>query len=288
MELKDILEFTGLSESATIDDFKAKFDERFVARDIAIKDPKLKTHFQGSIMGGQLTALKRMLSDQELDLESEEFEAVKGKNEDWIKLAIQKVSEKKNAEIEELKTKVGSTNDELIKQKEAELEKLRNKLKDTEGLLKTTAAERLAEQQQFQTKFKEKEISIYLSKAKEGVKLKPVLKDIEKLGFEAEISKRLKFDLDEDGNFFVANEKGERIPNKAKAGTFLNPTEALQALANEHGLIELNPSGGKPAPSGQPSPAGAGQKPPAPSGQPATGGNGIRIHPNAMKAAEGQ
>lgn len=281
MEFKDLLEFTGI-DAKDPDEFKAKFQETFVKVSEATKHPELKTKFQGIIMGGQATKLKKMFSEMGVELEGDEFAQVKDKNEDLIKLGLEKIVKTKEQEIADLRAKQGSSNDEVIKQKEAEIERLRAKWADTDKLLKQTASDLETERTTFQQKFKQKDIEWNLGKTRQALKIKPKPSELELLGFEKAIETRLKFDMDDAGEFFVTNSKGERIPSKAKAGAFLSPSEAMQELANEMGLVETNPHGGNPAPRPVNNNQNQNQNP----NQNQMGAGGIKLHPKAIKAAE--
>lgn len=282
MELKDILDYTGLS-AENLDEFKEAFDKQFTKKDVnhILKDPELKDAIHGRILGGQFTALKKTLAEFGVDTASPDFVALKDKNLDAIKFAIGDILSKKDSELEDLRSKVGSSNDDLIKQKEAEIEKIKAKLSDTDKAWKQTAAELETTRSEFSQKFKQKEIDLNKGKIFTDLKLKPKIGEMEKIGFEALISQKLKFDIDDEGKFFVTDAAGNRIPNKAKHGTFLEPLEAVQSLADENGLVEKNPHGGQPAParSGQQTPPPAGNQTP----KPIT--NTVRLHPSAQKAA---
>ena len=289
MDFKEIQEFTGI-EAETPEQFKELFQKSFVRKKQAWEDPDLKVEFQGKIMGKQLTTLRQLASDLGLDPNSEEFKALadekgKVKNEDFIKMLVDSVAKTKEAEIADLKSKQGATNDEVIKLKEEEITKLRAKNTDLETNWKKTAAELDTTKQTFHEKLKLQTIDINLSKEREKVKIKPKPSEVELLGFNAAIKEKLRFDLDENNQFIVTDANGSRIPDKNKAARFLDPHEAIQEVANSLGLVEQNPHGGNPAPSG------GGRtivkNTPAPAGQPGKG-SGIKLHPNAVKAAEGQ
>lgn len=282
MELKDILDYTGLS-AENLDEFKEAFDKQFTKKDVnhILKDPELKDAIHGRILGGQFTALKKTLAEFGVDTASPDFVALKDKNLDAIKFAIGDILSKKDSELEDLRSKVGSSNDDLIKQKEVEITNLKAKANDYKILAEKTALELDNTKTEFNNKFKQKEIDLNKGQIFSGLKLKPKIGEMEKIGFEALISQKLKFDIDDEGKFFVTDAAGNRIPNKAKHGTFLEPLEAVQSLADENGLVEKNPHGGQPAParSGQQTPPPAGNQTP----KPIT--NTVRLHPSAQKAA---
>jgi len=112
---------------------------------------------------------------------------------------------------------------------------------------------------------------------------------VEKLGLDAAIATRLKFDIDDTGKPYVMNDKGERIPSKAKAGEFVTPVEAMQMVVDELQLNDFNPHGGKPAPAA-PAPASGGGffQPAAAGGQPLPPVNAPKLHPAAQRAMEGK
>jgi hypothetical protein len=77
------------------------------------------------------------------------------------------------------------------------------------------------------------------AKGKISTKLKSDMSVVERKGFEADI-KEFIIDFDEKENVFVKDKEGKRIPNPNKAGSFLSLEEALEAKANELGLIKKN------------------------------------------------
>lgn len=282
MELKDILSFTGI-EAENLDDFKTKFQEQFVNKKNAHKDDVIRKGIKKTIYVGQQEMFTKFFKELGLNPEEEDFTKA-DTLESFIKTGINKLSEAKQAEVESLKLKVGATNDELIKAKEQEIEKYKQKNKDLEILAKNAVKTLEVEKSNFQNKLKESTISIAIQEARKSLKTKAKLTEVEQMGLDAAISKKLKFDLDETGKPFVMNEKGERIPSKVKASEFVSPAEAMQMVVDELNLNEVNPHGGKPAPVAAPIPvrtAAQGAPPVPPQNAP-------RVHPNAVKAAGAQ
>jgi hypothetical protein len=282
MELKDILSFTGI-EADNIDDFKTKFQESFVNKTNAHADPDIRKKITKTVFVGQQNVFKKFFGENGIDTDSEEFTKAE-KLEDYIRTGISKLSDAKQAELEELKSKVGATNDEIVKQKEAAIEQLKKKATDLETNWKKTAAELETERANFSTKLKENSIQNAINEARKQIKTKAKLSDVEKLGLDAALRSRLKFDLDETGKPYVTNDKGERIPSKAKASEFVSPVEAMQMVVDELNLNEVSPHGGKPAPA-----AGQGQQQqqaaPVNRNAPPSGFNTPKPHPSAAKAA---
>lgn len=281
MELKDILSFTGI-EADNIDDFKTKFQESFVNKANAHSDPDIRKKITKTVFVGQQNVFKKFFAENGIDTEAEEFTKAE-KLEDYIRTGIGKLSEAKQAELEDLKSKVGATNDEVIKQKESIIEQLKRKATDYETNWKKTAAELETERANFNSKIRENSIQSAIAEARKQIKTKAKLTDVEQLGLDAALKTRLKFDLDDTGNPYVTNEKGERIPSKTKASEFQSLAEAMQTVVDSLNLNEVNPHGGKPAPV-----TPQAQQRPAPINvNPNHNINAPRPHPNAVKAAGG-
>ena len=287
MELKDILSFTGI-EAADINEFKTKFQDTFVNRTNAHTDPEIRKKITKTVYVGQQNVFKKKFAELGIDTEEEDFTKAE-KLEDYIETGITKLLGTKQAELEELKKNVGATNDQAVQAKELEIEKLRKKAGELETNWKKTAAELEAERQNFSNKLKQNTISLSIEEARKGIKTKPILNDVEKLGLEAAIAARLKFDIDDTGKPYVMNDKGERIPSKVKAGEFVTPVEAMQMVVDELKLNDFNPHGGKPAPVA-PAPASGGGffQPAAAGGQPLPPVNAPKLHPAAQRAMEGK
>ena len=244
MDFKELKEFTGI-EAETPEQFKELFQTEFIRKKDAHTDKDIRTKISGTILKGQTAAFKKLLSEQEIDTDSEEFTTASAKIEDFISLGISKLKEKKQAEIEELKLQKGASNDEAIKQKEAELEKLRNKLKDTTDAWKQSEAKVTTIQSEYEQKIKGSQISLAIEAARKNLKVKATMTEAEKRGLESALREDIKVDLDEDGKPDVKNKEGKRIPSKLKASEFISIEEAMQGVVDAMDLAPKNPQGGK-------------------------------------------
>lgn len=247
---KEQREFFTAPETVTNpDEFKSWFNENYVRKDKAAEDPVVKAKVSGGILGSEMTNFYRTAKENGIEFDAEEKKAI-AKNEDLFSIVLKKQAERLTGtyvnQIEELKKTAGQGSDEKVKAVELEKEKLAKKLVEVDAAWKTTAQKLEDTQKQSEATLKNFKISTLLTESEKGVKFKQKMTEVEKMGYEAAKATRLKFDLGETGDAIETfNAKGERIVSKNKAGTFLNATEALQELANELGLAEINPHGGK-------------------------------------------
>jgi len=231
-------------EAENADEFKTKFNEKYVLKDKAAEDPAVKSKVSGGILGSEMTNFYRTAKEAGIEFDAEEKKAIL-KNEELFATTIKKLQGTYVNQIEELKKTAGQGNDEKIKALLEEKEKLAKNLQEVDSAWKATASDLEKERLNGQSLLKSYKMETLLAKAKEPLKIKQKLTEAEKLGLEAAISQKLKFDLSEKGELETFNSKGEHIVSKQKAGDFLNATDALQDLVNELGLAEINPHGGK-------------------------------------------
>lgn len=248
MELKDILSYQGieLKEDATIDDYKAAFDGVFVRLDQAAEHPDVKKANVGEATRKYATELKRTAKEHGIELSKEETEMPV---DELARLVTSKVQESNSSIIEELKSKAGKPS-EALEKITSDYEKLQAKLADEERV-KAELAEKLTN--------KEKEFTTFEKNYKLNDNKKSLMSEAEsflssnadplrKKGYFSTVNEKYKMDLDENGEFLITNEKGERIPDPSKHGAWLAPIEVLKNEAKELGIYKeidsskLNPT----------------------------------------------
>lgn len=274
MELKDILGFVDIGDVKTVDEFKEKFNAKFSPKsELDELDRKLKES-TGKMTGSATTLFKRLG-----ELESKDIEGKK-----WEEIAELAINKYKN-QIKELEGKAGQTNEEALKDLNKKLEKLSKERDDYKTATETLQSTYDKEKGEWEGKFKSFKIGNHseTAKAKIASKLKTDMSAAEKLGFDAAL-KEFVLDLDDKENPIVKDKDGNRLQNKAKAGSFLTLEEAYELKANELNLIKKNNGGANP---GQNFFAGN-QNQNNNGGEPAKSVTGRTIHPSALTNAEKQ
>lgn len=238
MELKDILKYQGieLGEDATVEDYKKAFDETFVRLDQAADHPDVKKANVGEATRKYATELKRTAKEHGVELSKEDTDLPV---DELARLVAAKIQESNTTIIEELKAKSGKPS-EALEKLTSDYEKLKLKLADEERV-KTEIAEKLT--------LKEKEFTTFEKNYKLNDAKKNLMKEAEsflsvtadplrKKGFFSTINEKYKMDLDENGEFLITNEKGERIADPSKHGAWLPPIEVLKQDAKELGVLK--------------------------------------------------
>ena len=181
---------------------------------------------------GSLTTKIKQLGE----FEAKEIEGAK------IEDLLTKFAEKKNAQIEEWKSKGKEGNDKKLTDLIAELDKeklskseLKKALEEKETYIQTKESE-------FGNTFKTYKINDKVGKIKSSL---PFIddfskKEVLKTGFEALVNSKYKFDLNDKDEVEVFMADGSHIKNPKKAGEFLKPEEVLLMEAEAQGLIKKN------------------------------------------------
>jgi len=240
---EEITAYLGI-EADSMDQFKEKFDPEFVRKSL-IKDPKSDVHkelfplvigkFAGTVQKDFIHGIK----DMGIELAPEE---VKDKKvEDIIKLGLEKAKDFYSSKIADYESKVGQGKDEAVKEWETKYTKLTDKFTQLDGLHKTLQQTYESEKGGFQNQIKGIRLENIIAKENEKIKWNTAAKPLEKDGFFANLEKNYKRDLDETGNLEIFDSKGQRIPNPAKAGTWMSYSEILKSEAEKAGLWEQNP-----------------------------------------------
>lgn len=245
----DIKEIFPDIEADTVEKFNEQFNKRFILRDAAPKDPEIRKTVSGSLLGSTMTNLYKKAKDEGVDFTEDEKKEIQ-KNEDLFEAVLKKMRGQHVNQIDELKTKIGKGDDERLKQLEADLEKERKRASDLDAARQTAISNHELYKTETEQRIKASRIEQLRAKEWDGVKVKATLTEVEKMGLQAAIQARLKFELNDKEELEVFTPTGERIMNKNTAGAFEGPKGAMQQIVDELGLSEINPRGGQPAPSG--------------------------------------
>lgn len=219
-EYPELLKFIGYNpeEIESIDDFKKSFNETF-----------LKTSEYGRRIGGLESALIKKFKAANIEFKPEEIKDKKV--EDIAELGLKKNFEFTNSQLEAEKKKNKGPDEALTKlqgefdtykteaQRKIEAETaLRLQLKTEYDTFKTQA----------ETEKKTSAIKNYVNGAWEKFKWGTGVDDLKKKGFKATIQEKYQINLDESGNPYTANEKGERIASTKKTGEHATLEEILE------------------------------------------------------------
>ncbi len=275
IETEKILGYLGVDpkEIDSEDKFKETFDSTFIKRSEITKDPELYKDLVGKFNGSMTTKIKQVAKSAGIEFEQGELKS--NMPEEVMNIAFNKVQSK----LKELEEKAGAGNDEKVKQWEEKYSKLESKANDYKKSLETTANELTAFKTNYETEKKQFKIESELERELAGFKWKAGASDLEKKGFIIDFKENHKLDLDEEGKFFVANVKGERIKSKNKASEFMNLNEVITNYGIEKKVYAVAGDNGNPPPR---RPLFGGGNPP----QPAAPLAGRTVHPRAQRAAE--
>lgn len=271
MSLKSIAETVGfnLEDESKFDlnEFKTHLDTNYILRDNVLKDEDLKKKVTGNIFGKLNTKAAQTfgLTSSEVKEKSMEeiFETVKTKYEN---------------QLEEAKSAAGGSDDERVKAlekklatKEAEFEQVKSGLTDWEKKYNEDTA-------QLRDKAKNTQLNYKLTEAFGGVNFidEYNTNEITKAGFKTLINTKYKVDLDEEsGCLTVTDKDGKPIKHPSKTGHFADFKTVLEMEADANKLLKKNNGGGKVT-----APTKVVEQ---------TAATPVRkIHPNAVKAAQGQ
>lgn len=261
MEIKEVIEYLGV-EASDLEAFKTAFQERFIPKDQAPDEEKIKSSTVGRFTGAFKTKAKQLF-----DLDSEEL----SKAEKWEDILEMGVSKQKKL-IEELKLSSTNTNDATITDLTSKLEKANQtarEYKEAKELLQNTLVEKETE---WTGKVKQTKAEYVRNSALMAImpKLSDTLGKGDKLLLDTEVSK-LQIDFDEQENPIVKGADGKRIPNPKKIGDFLALQEAIELIAEKEGFLKKNAGGQAPK-------VATTLTPTTPQGQVER-----QVHPNALK-----
>jgi hypothetical protein len=259
MELKDLLEKLDINGVENLEDFEAKFSEKFIAKSMALEDDEIRGKITGKVTGTVQTLAKRLFGLSGEEITGRKYEEV-------LDLAASKM----NAKISELESMKGGGDAKL----EEKYNSLKKQYEDVESLLSKTKQDYESHVASSQEQFKQFKVTSILTDAKQKIssKLKSDMSEAERFYFESKINEKFKIDFDEKENPIVLDKDGRRAQNPKKIGSFLSIDEALELEATNLNLIKNNSGTGAIVTTAKPEPT---QEP-----------NGRKIHPAALKHAE--
>ena len=276
LEINNVYEYLSFDpkDIDTPEKFKAKFDEIYIRQSDAASDPAFIDKAFGKNILKTVTAAKKIAEGMGIELDKEQLKDKKF--DEQISYILTTSVKAKEDKIKELETKIGSANPEAEKLWADKYSKLEAKYNDTSKLHTATVTAfdeyRAAKDQEKKTW----EITSANKDLWSKAKFSSAAKALEIEGFQSRFEKNFKWQLDENGNTFLGNDKGERIKSEAKQGQFKEPFEILESEANKPGVWAVSdPKGVQPL-----------FKPAAPvNGVQNNNVVGRSIHPKAVQAA---
>ncbi len=245
-ELKDVVEFLGYKpeDFKTLDELKEKFNGEFVRRSVAETDEQLVGKIVGHRLGTIKTSALRIAKEFGVEIPKEKL--VKDGKElfasDILDLVGTEVKTHHEKTVGELKTLAEAKGGEAVKQ-----------WQEKYGQLETKHSDFMKAHTELQTKYQEvkkqsgntiREFKITNAKTEafsKGV-FKDGLTEVEKIGFDTYFNNKYKIDLDEKDMPYIADKStGQRISNKAVAGTFLGIDDVYKMEIAATGLDKKNP-----------------------------------------------
>ena len=247
---KEALEYIGFSDAESLDDFKAKFHEKYATDDKLIHDKYVKPAI-GKLMGKVKQNLLNKAREEGIEFTNSEFDD-KDLEDVHMTLAERK-AKRYQTELEELRSKGG---DELVKQWQEKADKASKRASEEETLRKQLASEFDNFKQTASQQVKSVKVNYLKTDLMGKIKLKPGIKDLEKEGFNAYVEKNYRFDFDDQDRPIVLDSAGNRIRSEKKADEWKSPEEVLTEAAKKFEIYADNPQAGKPVGGqfGQPQP----------------------------------
>lgn len=233
MEAKEILEALGLPGDL---DSKEKIVEahrgKYVATEDAHEEASVRSKIEGKVNGTILTELKRSFGLTP--------EQVKDKT---IVDLLKETATTTKAKIQELEG--AASNDERYNKTKAELDKIQGLYTQATADLQKTAELLETEKKSAATKIKEFKTSDLYKQAKGKITFGETVSETTKIGFDTIFNQKYVLDIDDQDVVTVLDKAGKKIPNKTKAGEYMNLEQILAAEAEEQGLVKKNNLDGK-------------------------------------------
>lgn len=224
IEFKDIAEFTGieLEEGATFEDFKSKFNEKYVPSEQHSKKVK-------EVTARAAHHVNKAFRDAGFEVDKEEVEKI-----DVFELPSFYVS-KVTSKLQELESNKSATEEEIAKKYEGEVNKWKSKATDLSGLLEETKTGFETFKSEIQTKERNRTINGYKSKALSSLNWSDNANEFVKKGFDATLAEKYTFDIDDEDRPVVRDKEGKLVQSKLKAG---EPASYEEVVKTEFSALE--------------------------------------------------
>lgn len=249
-EALSVFGFEKLDTFEKVEDLKAEFDKKFIARDRVAEDDEISSQMTGRLFGTLATDIKKEFKKAGIEFDSAEVDIKNKKAGQIVEIGIGKIVNSYQEQINALKAAGNGESTKEIEKLQAKIEKMKTDLKQENELRQKALEENEQLKTGFEGKLKSMKIDQYADDLFSKVKYKNGLSEkqaeVMKTGFKAAFFNEHKFDLDEAGKLLVLNKEGKRIESKTKAGQTLEPFDAVKQFAVQQDVWEDNPRGNQP------------------------------------------
>jgi len=237
MELKDIFDYVGV-EAENVDDFKKAFDAKFLTRENAMSDPDIKSKITGAMAGGVTTHLRRAAKETfGFEVSKDEIEGKKIEEIfDMIATTAKAEYEGKINDLSE-QVKTAPKVDEAVAEWKGKYEQVLGEKANFENLLGETKTAFEEFKTNVETEKKSGAINSKVESLIGGLDWSDQTNDFTKTGFLTEMGKNYSLDLNEKGDLQIKKD-GNLIPNPAKHGDFLSPSDVYKQEAEKNKLLK--------------------------------------------------
>jgi hypothetical protein len=229
-EKDEILSFLGFED---FDNFKDTFPTKFLTKEAALEDNEIVSRVTArrvsEIASKALPVFK--LVDPEFSLNK----LKEGRFEDHL-LTLE---EKAKATLSELKDKASAGNDKKLADLEKALEDKDKSILSYKELNERVSNEFESYKSETGNSIKSFKINHQLEQAKNKIQWVDDMTDVQRTGYNALLSSKYQFDIDEKDNIVVVGKDGKRIQSKNKAD-FATIEEILELEAEQNKLIKKN------------------------------------------------
>lgn len=238
LTIEQISEYTGVT-AENLDGFKEAFDAKYLTRENAANDDGIRSAVTGRLTGSITTALKREAKDT-LGIELAKDEIEGKKVEEIFSMVASKAKSTYEAQIEELNGKVSASPkvEEIEQQWQTKYDKVVAERENYANLLNTTKSEFEAKENEWLTNQKTSTIDTQKKSLLGTLQFSDQVNDLTKTGFLATMDSKYKLDLDDAGNMQIKSADGNLIPNPAKHGEFMTPSDIYRKEAEENKLLK--------------------------------------------------
>lgn len=241
-EALEVFGIEDLTKFETPDAFKAEVEKKWITKESAYKDPEVAEKVFGKINRGFTMELSKLNDSFELGLEDID----KKKPMDILK-ALPDAFKPRLDKVKELEEKLKTAAPaDVVSKYEEEKKELHKKL----SAFEKSAKEWEGKYSELDTKVKTSErtgkINGEWDGALKAISFAPTVDELRKEGFIAKSKAKYQVLLDDEGQPYAANEKGEPLMNPKKAAERWTLKDALAAEAANLKLTGVNPQGGKP------------------------------------------
>jgi len=230
---EELLGTLGIEGVENIEAFKESFSKTFVSKQLASEDDEIKSRHIGKFTGIIQNSIKKSFGLENKEIEGKKVEEI-----------IELAANSHRLKISELETRIAQTKDEVVAEWQTKAEKYKSDStsykEQNEGLQKALEENSTRfESEKRGWVINQKYGDIYKeATASFSEETKSDLLKIE--GYNSLISKKYKFELDENSELSVFDIEGKRIQNPNKLGAFMTAKEVLLREATDNKMVKMN------------------------------------------------